>query len=295
LLFLSDTASDKAAARPGKAEVIEPTGPPTIRRVEPNVLTLDYVDVTVGDQTLRNAYFYAANRLVFQKHGLPGNPWDSSVQFRDELITKTFPADSGFSATYRFTIERRVPKPLTIVIERPDLYTITCNGKPVSGAAGEWWLDRCFGRVEITQAAKVGENEVTITASPMTMFHELEPAYLLGDFSLKPAERGFVVEPAAPLELGVRDAHVTTPEGTMWLSGGIGFANGDAPDAKDGRPWIVFDLGSRCDVEAVKIWNYNEVNLTARGVKQLRITGLRPGEGELHEIPLGTFDLDEAR
>jgi hypothetical protein len=58
------------------------------------------------------------------------NPWDSAVQFKDELIRKTFPAGSGFTASYKFTIEEAVPKDLAIVIERPDLYTITCNGQP---------------------------------------------------------------------------------------------------------------------------------------------------------------------
>ena len=63
------------------------------------------------------------------------NPWDSAVQFHDELITKTFPADSGFSASYKFTIEQEnVPDDLAIVIERTDLYTITCNGQPVTAA-----------------------------------------------------------------------------------------------------------------------------------------------------------------
>ena len=30
------------------------------------------------------------------------------------------------------------------------------------------------------------------------MFHELEPAYVLGDFALKPADKGFVIVPARP-------------------------------------------------------------------------------------------------
>jgi hypothetical protein len=48
----------------------------------------------------------------------------------------------------------------------------------------------------------VGENVVTLKASPFTMFHEIEPAYLLGEFRLQAAERGFVVAPDAGLELG---------------------------------------------------------------------------------------------
>jgi hypothetical protein len=59
-----------------------------------------------------------------------------------------------------------VPKNLAIVIERTDLYTITCNGKPVSAKPGDWWLDKAFGRIDIAKAAKIGQNVVTIKAHP---------------------------------------------------------------------------------------------------------------------------------
>jgi len=200
LLFFSDEAKEPLV-RPFKGSAtIAPTGPVEIRRKDPNVLTLDFVDVTAGGQTKENVYFYAGNAFTFRQNGMDRNPWDSAVQFHDELITKEFPVDSGFQATYRFTIKEEVPSPLHIVIERPDLYTITCNGKPVTAAEGQWWLDKAFGRIDITSAAQVGENRVTIKATPMTVWHELEPAYLLGDFSLKSAESGFVVMPEQPLQ-----------------------------------------------------------------------------------------------
>ena len=82
-----------------------------------------------------------------------------------------------------------MPKDLAIVIERPDLYTITCNGQPVKAKRNDWWLDKAFGRIGIASAARTGENVVTLKASPFTMYHELEPAYVLGDFALKPADK----------------------------------------------------------------------------------------------------------
>jgi len=201
LLFISDLEL-LVGARPGKSTTLAPAGSTQIERVGPNVLTLDYVDVTAGGQTKKNTYFYAAQQFVFQQNGMDRNPWDSAVQFRDELITKKFPADSGFQATYRFTIGGSVPEPLHVVVERPDLYTITCNGKPVGAEKGAWWLDRAFGKIDVTAAANVGENELTIEAAPFTVYHELEPAYVLGDFAVKAAESGFVIAPAMPLELG---------------------------------------------------------------------------------------------
>jgi hypothetical protein len=202
LLLLSRETRAAAPAKSKDMTTIAPLAPPTAQRIGPNVLTIDYVDISAGGETKSSTYFYQANQFAFQKNGLPRNPWDSAVQFRDELISKTFPANSGFEATYRFTIAERVPPDLAIVIERPDLYTIMCNGKPVSAAAGDWWLDRAFGRIDIAAAAQVGDNAVTLKAMPFTMFHELESAYLLGDFALRPAERGFTIVPAETLQLG---------------------------------------------------------------------------------------------
>ena len=59
-----------------------------------------------------------------------------------------------------------MPKNLAIVIERPDLYTITCNGQPVAAKPNDWWLDKAFGRIDIAQRAQTGENVVTIKAAP---------------------------------------------------------------------------------------------------------------------------------
>ena len=97
-----------------------------------------------------------ANQFVWQKNGLPRNPWDSAVQYKDELITKTFPADSGFEVSYRFTIDGTPPKSLFIVVERPDLYTITCNGKAVESSLDSWWLDKAFGKLDISKSGEHG-------------------------------------------------------------------------------------------------------------------------------------------
>ncbi len=201
LLFLSREPRQPAPAVAHKTKTVPSVGPMQIRRIEPNVLTLDYVDVTVGDETKKGAHCRQASQFVFSKHGFEKNPWFHAIQFRDEHLKKTFPPDSGFEATYRFTVKSEVPKELQIVIERPDLYAITCNGTPVTAKKDAWWLDRSFGRIDLAAAARVGENAVAIRARPFTVYHELEPAYLLGQFTLEPADSGFVVGPDATLKL----------------------------------------------------------------------------------------------
>jgi len=202
LLFLSKDQREPPSVATGRTNTLVALSAPELRRLEPNVLVLDYVDITAGNETRTNLYFYQASQFAFQKNGLARNPWDSAVQFRDELITKQFPASSGFEVTYRFVIREAVPTNLSLILERPDLYRITCNGQPAPPTPGQWWLDKAFGRIDLSAVAQVGENAVTIKAAPFTIYHEVEPAYLLGDFSLRAAERGFAIVPEAPLHLG---------------------------------------------------------------------------------------------
>ncbi len=202
LLFLSDKSAPAAPQLTVESSKIRPEGELQIRRIAPNVLTLDYLDLSFGKETMQQIYYHRAARMAFVKHGLWNNPWDHAVQFRDELISKKFAPDSGFDAVYRFTIKKKVPKPLYIVIERPDLYTITCNAKSVTAEAGSWWIDKSFGKIDITSAAKRGENKVVIKATPFTVYHEIAAAYVLGGFIVKAEDAGFVIVPDEPLKLG---------------------------------------------------------------------------------------------
>ena len=44
----------------------------------------------------------------------------------------------------------------------------------------------------------------------------------------------------------------------------------------------------------IDVWNYNEVNLTARGAKGIAISGSATGTPDSFSVPLGTFELDAA-
>ncbi len=202
LLMLSDAPGEPAPANNNASTSILASGTPEIRRAAVNVLTLDYVDVAVDDTRKENMLFHRASELVFKKNGINRNPWDHAIQFKDEYISKTFPKKSGFEVTYRFTIEGEVPKPLYFVMERSDLYTVRCNGKKIEAPEGAWWYDRCCGKMDISALVKPGENRITAKAEPFTIRHEIQPAYVIGDFSLKSADKGFVITAPQPLALG---------------------------------------------------------------------------------------------
>jgi hypothetical protein len=244
LLFIARTPGEPGKAAAEKVTPVAPRGAMQIRRIGPNVLTLDYVDVTAGGETRKSVYYYGANQLAWQKNGLPRNPWNSAVQYKDELISKKFPPESGFEVTYRFTIEGPVPQPLWIVIERPDLYAITCNGKPITAAKDSWWLDRAFGKIDIASAAKPGENAVTLKAKPFTMYHEIAAAFVLGEFSLRPAPAGFVIVPPQEPSLAKGPVVGSGPgqatvgwnqQGMPFYSAGVAYRQSFAVDKIGGR------------------------------------------------------------
>jgi hypothetical protein len=294
ILLVSDKKRTEKSANTAAEESVK--GSETkIRRLEDNVLTLDYVDVKAGGEEKKDVYTWQANRWIFQKHGYPaGNPWDNQVQFKDELITKKFPADSGFEAVYHFTLQESVPKNLAMVIERPDLYKISCNGTEIKAEPGVWWLDRAFGKIDLSKVAETGKNTVKIVASPMTIEHELEPAYLIGDFSLQNTGKGFAVVPPKALKLQTENVieirHNEEQERVSWLSAGVGF-RANKPELLDRSPSLEFSFDKEYPVAAIRIWNYNERNLKQRGVKTVEITGLGKadlpiGNGSASDLPL---------
>ena len=71
------------------------------------------------------------------------------MQFRDEIIRHKFPAKSGFEATYHFTIDGPPPRPLVLVVERPDLYAIICNGQAVQGGLSQFSPDTRSGTAKM--------------------------------------------------------------------------------------------------------------------------------------------------
>ena len=158
---------------------------------------------------------------------------------------------------------------------------------------GAWWLDKAFGKIDITAAARSGENVVTLKAQPFTMFHELAAAYVLGDFSLRPTAAGFVIAPPQTPSIAVGLAHATDIEGVAWMTAGIGFQRDpQAPEGNDGTPVIAFDLGRPIDLTTIEVWNYNEAGLPRRGVKTLEVRGSATLDGaDAWSVPLGTFEL----
>ncbi len=278
-------AKQQAPPRPPSVnwEELPSTEPVGIRRIGPNVLILDYVDVMAGGETRKDTYFYQAGQFAFQRNGQQRNPWDSAVQFRDEIMSRKFAAESGVEVTYRFRIEDKVPVDLAIVVERPDLYTVTCNGTPVVAKPGAWWLDRSFGKIDIAKTARVGDNALVLKASPFTVRHEIEATYLIGSFDLKPVEKGFVVVSESARSLAKWDA-----SGMPFYSQGVSYSRTFQVERAKSQYHV--KLGSWYGSVAKVTVNGADAGYVTAPPWTLDVTGLiKPGRNLVEVTVIGTL------
>ena len=206
LLFVSPT--EKKGFKKYHSPIIDGKtveAPTSIQRVSDNSLTIDFCDVHIGDTVLTDKHVYDAADTVFKKHGFPeGNPWNTSVQFKDNTIRRdTFSKGSGFIASYYFNIKEDFDfSSLKAVVERPHLYKIFLNDHELSPVAGKWWIDKDFKIFNIGQFVKPGKNKLSLIANPMSVHAEIEPVYILGDFGLASADKGWDIIKSIPLQLG---------------------------------------------------------------------------------------------
>ena len=200
LLFLpaAKVETSTAPSIPKNMNPVNSSSPMVVTRNEENALMIDFCDLEIGNELVKDLNTFDAADKVFKFYGFKnGNPWNTSVQFRTNIVDRdTFELNSGFTATYHFTIKGKFDvSAMKAVVERTSIWQVYVNDVEVTPEPGKWWLDRSLGVFNIGKLVKTGENKITLKISPMKIHAEIEPVYLLGDFSVKPAVKGWTIEP----------------------------------------------------------------------------------------------------
>jgi hypothetical protein len=176
---------------------VQPLSSLKVARNDENVLMIDFCDIEVGKETTIDLNTYYAADKVFRYYGFKnGNPWNTSVQFRNNIVDRdTFDLSTGFTATYHFPVKGKFDfSAFKAVVERPGLWSVSVNGTGIKPEAGKWWLDRSFGVFNIGSFLKTGDNIICLKTTPMKINAEIEPIYILGNFSVSPADKGWRIE-----------------------------------------------------------------------------------------------------
>jgi hypothetical protein len=164
--------------------------------LEANVLTVDFCDVYLDGNVFADMHVYDAADKAFKYNGFEGgNPWSTSVQYRDNIMRRDTFTGGGFKAVYKFTTEQGCNlQGMKIAIERPWLYRVLLNGAEIHPAQNRW-LDREIRLFDVEKEVKTGVNMLTLELSPMKIHAEIEPVYIIGDFTVQPAAKGWEIKP----------------------------------------------------------------------------------------------------
>ena len=229
-------------AKPVQTPVLKPTNWTFSQasRLAPNVLTLDYCDLKTHQVDLKSVPTVLADQACWQAMGFKSNLWYASIQFRRNFVEAAIPNPGSLSVTYRFHIVsedlEKVRTGFRFAVERPQLYTISCNGTQIETASAESWFDEEIRSYLIEAFIQAGENSVTLHATEFTTLHEIAPAYLLGNFATRPCEQGFEIIGELPISLGDWSSHgLHFYKESVRYSGTI-----DLPESTD-QLWIQLD------------------------------------------------------
>lgn len=169
-----------------------------VEKVESNVLPIDFCDLKMNDKIVKDIHVSSASQQVYVEHGFPnGDPWNHSIQYKTNVIDRgNFSDKSGFEAIYHFNIDKEFDwSDFKMVVERPELWTVSINGKEVKPLRDSWWLDYSFKVFPVGKWLHLGVNDIEIKCTPMKIHAEIEPVYIIGDFSLAPAAKGWIIQP----------------------------------------------------------------------------------------------------
>lgn len=217
--LVSSQAEPPSPTPQAATETIEVDRFDSIERTAPNLLQLDFCDLTVGGETHEGIYVLRANELCWRAHGFDQDVW-RNIQYRRNFVDMTFGEDTGFDVEFAFEIAPadfqavRRDGNLRLAFEHPELYRVRVNGQEVPLARGERWFDETIRAASISEHIRPGVNRIRLSAQPFHILCEIDRIYVLGEFGLEPASLGFRV--VRPLALALGD----------WARQGLPFYNG---------------------------------------------------------------------
>ncbi|NTU51316.1 MAG: hypothetical protein HGA94_02625, partial [Candidatus Aminicenantes bacterium] len=130
-----------------------------------------------------------------------------------------------------------------------------------------------------------GRNTVTVKARPFTIHSELEPVYLLGDFRLVGADRGFELHPPAALAPGSWKA-----QGWPFYGDGVRYRRTVVLPQDASASSIRLRLGPRLGATAEVFVADKRVGTAAFPPYEVDLTGvLAPGANEISVVVYGTL------
>lgn len=156
-------------------------GPWKIKRLNPNILVLDYCRYRIKGAWSEIMPVCRAHESIVQ-NGL-GTRFSLRFEFESEIELKG--------------------RSIYLVVERPERFKIHVNGVNVEPKSDRYWLDWNFPMIDISGLVGKGLNTIELDGI-VDIEPEIESVYLLGDFGVRAGEKGTskIVEEPIYVNLG---------------------------------------------------------------------------------------------
>ncbi|MEM2341886.1 MAG: hypothetical protein QXI48_01265 [Candidatus Bathyarchaeia archaeon] len=152
-----------------------------IKRLNPNILVLDYCRYRIGNVWSELMPVWRAHNFIVQ-NGF-GTKFSVRFEFESSIDLKD--------------------KNLYLVVERPEAFKIYVNNVKVECEASKFWLDWNFPMIDVSGLIIKGLNIVELEGR-VDLEPELENIYLLGDFGVKIGAKGSfkIIDEPSVINLG---------------------------------------------------------------------------------------------
>lgn len=178
----------------------------TIEPVAQNIAVVPFCDLHVQGKTHTDCYAPTAAEMAWKAQGLTAPPGYWAVEFKGNLFGQKVPEDGSFACDYHFEIDPSLDasklEAIELAVEWADLYALSLNGQPLCLNEKTSWLDCRIYKLSTNKLLKHGKNTLSLQCKPLDTRAQIAPIYLLGDFHVKPADKGFVLTAAQPLQPG---------------------------------------------------------------------------------------------
>ena len=275
-------APAEASAKP--SQPVNPISDIEVERRDNNYLTLDFCDLTIDGKTMRDLYVSDACTELYKHFGWL-NPWERQVQYKDNIVACDTFSTGDIIVRYKFYAKSCLcsAHPL-FICEKPGLWEVSLNGKPLQPIKGLHRLDSRDGCYDMLDLVHDGENIIELHRSTMSLFAEISFAFIAGDFNVVPASgNGWRLVPAQTPGLG------------PWTSQGMPFYSWDVAYRRQFE--VPEEVGER--VLRLGKWKGTVCEVWVNGEKagiifskpyELNIGKfLKPGENQVEVICIGSL------
>ena len=167
----------------GKRQVLTGVASQVLRD-EPNVFILDHADIIVdGEEVKKNEFILLADVLLREKLGKGPR---CGHMYQPYLLENTVPEKTlDIQLKYNFECQDVPESECMLVIEHPELYSISLNGKILEKNDIGYWIDPVLRKLEIPAGIlQTGKNELILSGTYHENLPGLESLFILGEFGV---------------------------------------------------------------------------------------------------------------